>query len=184
MDIGFKDLTVVLFGYYDFREDKIVIQDEIVRIGREIHLPVFTKELQDKETELWTYDLTNEFVAPKVRVSDINPFIVQEISINARKNNYNHPLDFGVPEKHDKLANINKLRVMLANKKIIINPKCQTLIRHIKHCKWKDKGSKSDFARSQDDGHYDAVDALLYLTRAINYNDNPYPASYGFSNRD
>jgi hypothetical protein len=184
MDIGFKDLTVVLFGYYDFRADKIIIQDEIVKNGKEIHLPVFTKELQDKEAALWTNTLTNELQKPDARVSDINPFVIQEISIYARKNDANHGIDFALAKKDDKLAHINKLRVMLSNKKILINPKCETLIRHLKHCKWKDKSAKDEFARSQDDGHYDAVDALLYFTRAVNFNKNPYPASFGYNTRD
>jgi hypothetical protein len=185
MDIGFKDLTVVLFGYYDFRANQVVIQDEIVMNGKEIHLPDFTKKLQDKEKELWNNNLTHELIKPYVRASDINPFVIQEINIYSKKFDPSHPIDFSIATKHDKLAHINKLRVMLANERVIINPKCETLIRHLKHCKWKDKSTKDDFARSGgDDGHYDAVDALLYFVRAINYNKNPYPASYGFNPRD
>lgn len=184
MDIGFKDLTVILFGYYDFKEDRVIIQAEIAKNGKEIHLPVFTKEIQDRELELWTNHLTNEFITPKSRVSDINPFVIQEIGIYSRKNNSMHPLDFGMPQKHDKLANLNKLRVMLANEKVIIDPSCETLIRHLKHCKWKDKTNKSEFARSQDDGHYDAVDALLYFIRSVDYSANPYPRTWGYLNRD
>ena len=37
------------------------------------------------------------------------------------------------------------------------------------------------FARSPDDGHYDAVDALKYFVRSVVYNKNPYPASYGYN---
>jgi hypothetical protein len=185
MDIGFKDLTVVLFGYFDFRSNQLVIQDEIVMNGKEIHLPDFTKKLQDKEMELWNNHLTHELVKPDARVSDINPFVIQEINIYSKKNNPDHPIDFSIATKHDKLAHINKMRVMLANERIIISPKCETLARHLKHCKWKDKSSKDDFARSPgDDGHYDAVDALLYFMRAVNYNKNPYPASYGYNIRD
>jgi phage terminase large subunit len=184
MDIGFKDLTVILFGYYDFREDKIIIQDEIVKNGKEIHLPVFTKEIQDKENELWMNPLTNELIKPESRVSDIGPFVIQEISTWAKKSNPQHSIEFGMASKDNKLAHINKLRVLLANKKVIIHPKCETLIRHLKHCKWKDKSAKDDYAKSPDDGHYDAVDALLYFSRAINYNKNPYPATYGYDTRN
>lgn len=184
MDIGFKDLTVVLFGYYDFRADKIVIQDEIVKNGKQIHLPVFTKELQDKENELWMNPLTNELIKPDSRVSDINPFVIQEINIYSKKNNPDHSIDFGMAIKDNKLANINKLRVMLSTEKIIIHPKCVNLIRHLKHCRWKDKSTKEEFARSPDQGHYDAVDALLYMSRSINYHKNPYPASYGLNVRN
>ncbi len=184
MDIGFKDLTVILFGYYDFRENKIIIQDEIVKNGKEIHLPDFTKLIQDKEHELWNNPLTHELVKPDARVSDINPFVIQEISIYAKKNNPGHSIDFSIAAKHDKLAHINKLRVMLANEKIIISPRCTTLTRHLKNAKWKDRSSKDDFDRSPDNGHYDALDALLYFMRAVNFNKNPYPATYGFNTRD
>jgi len=179
MDIGFKDLTVVLYGYYDFRNDVIVIQDEIVRNGKQIHLPVFTKELAKKEEELWTNPLTNEMFRPDMRVSDVNPFVLQEISVHS-----DGEINFALASKDNKLAHLNKLRVMLAGEKIIINPKCTTLIRHIKNARWKEKGNKDDFARSPDDGHYDAVDALLYFMRAVNYNKNPYPAGYGHNIRN
>jgi len=179
MDIGFKDLTVILFGYYDFRHDTVVIQDEIVKNGKQIHLPVFTKEIIDKEEELWTNPLTNELFTPDLRVSDINPFVVQEISIYS-----DGKINFALASKNDKLAYINKMRVMLASKKVIISPKCKTLLRHLKNCRWKDKSTKEDFARSPDDGHYDAVDALLYFIRAVNYNKNPYPAGYGHNIRN
>lgn len=179
MDIGFKDLTVVLYGYYDFRNDVVVIQDEIVRNGKQIHLPVFTKELAKKEEDLWTNPLTNELFKPDSRVSDVNPFVLQEISVHS-----DGEINFTIASKDNKLAHLNKLRVMLANEKIIISPKCQTLIRHIKNARWKEKGNKDDFARSPDDGHYDAVDALLYFIRAINYTKNPYPAGYGYNMRN
>ena len=53
------------------------------------------------------------------------------------------------------------------------------LIRHLKNVKWS--SNKSVFARSPDNGHYDAVDALIYLIRNIVYSKNPYPASYGLN---
>jgi hypothetical protein len=71
------------------------------------------------------------------------------------------------------------MRVMLQQGKIIINPRCETLIRHLKNGRWKDASAKDDFARSPDDGHYDAIDALLYLIKSIAFQKNPYPKSYG-----
>jgi hypothetical protein len=50
------------------------------------------------------------------------------------------------------------------------------LIFHLKNGIWK-KGGK-EFARSPDAGHYDAIDALKYMVRNINYTRNPYPANY------
>ena len=175
MDLGFKDLTVVLFGYYDFRADKIVIEDEIVKFGKELKLPEFTQEILDKETELWTHPISQEVIKPSVRVSDINYIVTSEIARIS-----NGLLNFSAARKEPgyKLPMINQLRVMLANKKIIISPKCETLLRHLKNCRWKDASEKDEFARSQDNGHYDACDALIYLVKHMNFKKDPYPSHY------
>jgi hypothetical protein len=68
------------------------------------------------------------------------------------------------------------MRIMLKERRIIINPRCVTLIRHLKNAVWK-KGRK-EFSRSPDMGHYDAVDALKYMVRNVVYSHNPYPANY------
>jgi hypothetical protein len=92
-------------------------------------------------------------------------------------------VNFVAAKKDDNDAAINNLRLLLTSKKIIIHPKCVTLIQHLKNVKWK-KGKKI-FARSTDNGHYDAVDALKYLVRTIESSKkNPYPAHYDFNMRD
>ena len=72
---------------------------------------------------------------------------------------------------------------MLVSKKIIINPKCKNLIRHLENVRWKSATNKTDYARSADDGHYDGVDALIYMTRMINYTKNPFPPGYSYTTR-
>lgn len=180
MDLGFKDLTVVLFGYYDFKSDKVIIEDEIVKKGKELKLNEFAQEIIDKENTVWLNILTNEVFKPEVRVSDVDLIVIQEIN----RASYGQ-LNFQAISKPPgyKLPLINQLRVMLQSGKIIINPKCETLIRHLKNARWKNT-DKDDFARSPDDGHYDAVDALLYLIKSVNYNKNPYPKSYNVNTQN
>ena len=176
MDLGFKDLTVVLFGYYDFKNDKIVIEDELTVKGSELKLDKFGQEILATEEKLWLNIYTNEQIVPDIRVSDIDLIVIQEI------NRQSHSLLNFQPVKKEpgyKLPLINQLRIMLPSGKIIINPKCTTLIRHLKNARWKDASAKDDFARSPDDGHYDAVDALLYMVKSIVYTKNPYPNNYG-----
>ena len=93
----------------------------------------------------------------------------------------NSEINFIATKKDDKEAAINTLRVMLASKKIIIHPRCQTLIRHLRNVKWDSTGKK--FARSPDDSHYDAADAAIYLVRSIIYSRNPYPAHFDMNLR-
>jgi hypothetical protein len=179
MDTGGKDLTVVLYGYFDFRANKIVIEDETVINfqERDQTIELLAKEINKKEKVLWTNPISGEYKQPHIRVSDISYILTQEIYNHSRKLfPKEETIGFQVAKKDDADAMINNLRILLGNKQIIIHPRCVTLIRHLKNVRW-DKQRKG-FARSADDGHYDAVEALKYLVRVIDYKKNPYPAHY------
>lgn len=179
MDIGFKDLTVLLFAYYDFKEDKVIIEDEMVVNFQtaDINLKSFSEAVLKKEEELYKNPLTHEIKKPYKRVTDINYIALQEMHKHS-----NWQLYFENAEKYDNDSAINTMRLLLGNKKVIINPKCKTLIRHLRNVRWQK--NKKVFARSADDGHYDAVDALKYLLRSIQYKKNPYPPGYGLHTKD
>lgn len=179
MDLGFKDLTVVLFAYFDFRADKVIVEDEYVTSGNDMQLPILMRAIKQKESERWFNPYTNEVKKPYLRISDINYIVTNEISRAS-----NGEIHFIPAKKDDKDAALNTMRVMIANKKIIIHPRCKTLIRHLQNVKWKSANDKSLFARSPDNGHYDAVDALCYLVRHVAYSKNPYPATYGMNMKD
>ena len=176
MDIGYKDLTVILFGYYDFKNDLVVIQDEITTNGNEMYLATLGNMIINKEKELWTNSMSGEFTKPKKRVSDHNLVAINEI-----KKATNYQLHFELASKENKHASINFLRTAINSNKIVINPKCKTLIRHLKNAKWASTTNKDTFARCPQGSHYDAVDALAYLIRSIDFKINPYPKNYGFT---
>jgi hypothetical protein len=181
MDLGGKDLTVVLFAYYDFRTDKVIIQDEICMNFNENgnNIETLTQKIQAKEKQYWYNILTNEQKQPYLRVSDIDYIVTGEILKYS-----NYKINFIPAKKDNKEAALNNLRVMMGSKKVIIHPRCETLIRHLRNVKWHNTNTKHTFARSPDDGHYDAVDALVYLLRSIVYIKNPYPAHYGRNTKD
>lgn len=172
MDIGFIDLTVVLFAYWDYDHQVLVIEDEIVVDGPTSTTTILANRIKEKEKQLWTNPITREFQEPHIRVSDNNLIVINDLQMD-------HNLFFMPTEKHDKLTYISQLRTMIENRQIMINPRCKTLISHMKSATW-DK-SKKDFKRSPDNGHYDAVAALLYLSRNIDRTRNPYPAGYRYS---
>lgn len=177
MDLGYNDLTVVLFGYHDYRADKVIIEDEIVIEGKDLHLSKLAQRILDKEAELWTNVMTGEVRRPYRRVSDTNLVAINEIR-QASKNQ----VTFIAAQKDDNDSALNNVRMMLANKKIIIHPRCEVLLRHLLNVKWAP--NKKTFARSPDDGHYDAVDALKYFVRHVVYSANPYPSTYDMELRD
>lgn len=181
MDLGGKDLTAVLFGYYDFKNGKLIIEDEIIMDFQKDgnNLEKLTQQIMEKERQLWYDHEINEFKKPHIRVSDINPIVINEILKYS-----NNQVYFGSAKKDDKDSAINYLRHLLGSRQIIINPKCKSLILHLENVRWNSPTNKEKFARSPDHGHYDAVDALKYMVRSINFNKNPYPAHYGINRTD
>lgn len=167
-DIGFKDLTVFLFGYYDFRAGKLIVEDEVVMNGKKMTTTYMAEQIRAKENRLWT-DVSGEQIKPYLRVCDNNLIVINDLSRL-------HGLDFIPTSKDDKAAALNNLRIMLKEGRIIINPRCKTLIYHLRNATWNK--SRRSFDRSPDAGHYDAVDALIYLARNVIYSKNPYPSNY------
>lgn len=182
-DPAVTDLTVMLFAYYDYLNGKIIIEDELVLGGP--GEPLTTKDIADgikrKESLLFKNDLTAEIYEPYMRIMDNNnKFLINDLY-------QEHGLRFIATAKDEKIAQINKLRIMLSQGQIIINPKCKNLIYHLQTARWKKtrnntiKGFqrvKGDKSRELKPHHADAVDALIYLVRNVDINKNPYPREF------
>lgn len=176
MDIGGSDLTVVVFGYWDFLNARLVIEDELV-FGRamgtevkEFRIDKFAESVNQTEQRLWTNKLSGEFKPPYLRIADNNNVIF----LNDLTYKYN--LQFIPTRKDNRDAAINTMRQMIGDERVIIHPRCKTLIHHLKTGIWAK--NKKDFARSSKAGHYDAIPALYYLIRNIHENKNPCPNGY------
>jgi phage terminase large subunit len=170
MDLGIKDLTVVLFAYYDFKRSKLIIEDEFVINGQKFTTNALAEGIRLKESFVFTDSFTKETKEPYLRVSDNNLIVINDL--------YQlHGLNFLPTRKDDKDSALNNLRILLSDEKIIINPRCINLIRHLRDATWNK--SRKSYDRSPDNGHYDAVDAIIYLVRNVQWNKNPYPAGYG-----
>lgn len=165
MDVGFNDLTAVIFGYWDFLAASIVIEDEVV-LNR-MTTETLAKEIAAKERELWAER------PPFLRVSDTDLIVINDLSRI-------HGLHFSATRKDDKEAAINAVRMLVAQDKIIIHPRCKNLIAHLKYGVWNKH--KTQFERSAGFGHYDLVDALIYLVRSIRREKNPWPVTHGLQN--
>jgi len=162
MDIGFRDLTVILFGYWDYPRAKLVIQGEVVMAKNKADTDSVAKEIKKKETELWGK------ITPKKRVCDTDPRMIADLRKLSK-------IKFTATKKDDKQAKINQTNLMFLNCDIEINPRCTTLIDHCRYGVWKE--NFTEYQRTKAMGHFDAVDALVYLVRNISRNNNPIPAN-------
>jgi hypothetical protein len=170
MDIGVKDLTGVLYAYYDFLTGKIVIENEATFKGKLFTTANLAASIKKTEEELWGLK------KPFLRVSDNNNLIL----LNDLNIDYN--ISFIPTAKDNKHAWINQIRILIAEERIVINPKCKQLIFHLKNATWNK--NKTEYDRSLDGGHYDLIDSLAYLIRNIAYSRNPYPKGYGMTYGD
>jgi hypothetical protein len=143
MDLGVKDFTALIFGYYDFKQAKLIIEDEFKMHGPTMNTEKLVAEIKAKELELW------ETQVPFRRISDNNNLhLLQDFS-------YLHNLVFTATNKDTLEAMINEVRIMVAAGQIIIHPRCKQLIGCLKYGVWTMK--KDKFARSSVYGHFDSL---------------------------
>lgn len=165
MDPGFVDRTGILFGYYDVKAAKLVIEDEALL--DHAGTPEIATSIRDKERQLW------KDKQPYLRVSDVEKRLVSDLITE-------HQLPFSLAIKSDSQGSIWRMRQMVHSRQILIHPRCVQLIRQMSNCVWNKKASdfQRDTTADNIDGHFDLVAALKYLCRMVDTNRNPYPSWY------
>ena len=161
LDFGFqRDLTVAIFGYWDFAHARLVIEDELSVKG--CTTATLAAAIEQKQLELWG--------SPNDR-----PLVHQFADGNEARTIYElrvlHKLRFRATDKKDKKMHINKLRILVAEGKLLVSPKCKLLIKTLFSATWN-KGFNS-YDRDAEIGHADSLDALLYLYRNVNQSKKP-----------
>lgn len=180
MDLGVKDFTVVIFGYYDFRRATLVIQGEIKLHGPKLTTQVLHDAIKAKEQQLWPETLKIGARDPEKkiyrRISDNNnPMLIQDLASM-------HRMSFMSTDKDTLEAMLNEVRLLVSRGQIEVDPSCVQLVGCLKYGVWDKK--KKEFARSEAYGHFDALAALVYLVRNLDRHSNPIPATYGFDVRN
>jgi hypothetical protein len=175
MDVGYRDFTAWILGYYDFKNARLVIEQEVALRENE-----FTTERLAKLIKLAEKDYT-----------DVNSTRVKRISDN---NNLNiladlsrlYQLSFApVNKKHGKTWMVNQLRQFINAGKLYVHPRCNMLISSLEFGIWKK--NLEEFDRSPALGHYDFLDSLVYLVAVLIptvQNINPIPPLYKLSISD
>ena len=161
LDPGFVDNTGILFGFWDFENANLIIQREYVGNGN--NTEEIASIITTTEAELW------HGFPPYKRVSDTDLRLIEDLKIL-------HKLKFIKTEKDNKEAQINQLRLMVKNKQIKIHSSCVNLISQLSWGQFKVTSTgRRDFQRTEEHGHLDLLDALLYLIRNLNKSRNPVP---------
>jgi hypothetical protein len=157
-DLGFKDLTFVVFAYYHFPNDMMVIEDELVL--ERSNSGVIAGQIKEKERALYGDQ------EPAMRVIDADRIVLSDLSSI-------HKMRLTPARRDDRDAAINALRLAVTGKKILIHPRCTALRAHLRHGVWNK--ARTSFERSGEFGHFDGVAAACYLLRHALRGKNPFP---------
>ena len=168
MDIGFRDNTAVLFGYYDFTQAALVIEDELTFSAQTMVTDKVAKDIMAKEKELWGED-----VKVYRRIADNNdPRLLQDFATM-------HQLSFAPTSKEKLTSMVNETRIWIGGGRVLVHPRCVKTIGCIQYAIWKKEGTiKLEFAKSSTYAHYDHLAALIYLIRNVDEHSNPIPVTY------
>jgi len=183
MDLGFQDLTVALFAYYDFKTSRLIVLDEYVVNGPELKTDTLDKNIKHKEELRFNTTVGNQ--PAHLRVMDNNNLML------ANELAKNYGLTFIPTAKHNKDQAVDNVRMWVEQQRIIIHPRCVNLLYHIKYAQWqftrsntstgKFKNLKGNETANLLDSHADALDALIYMVRNIHTHRNPFPTNYGYN---
>lgn len=161
-DLGWTDNTGLLFGYWDFYNATLVIEDEAM--FNKPNSKKIADIIKEKETSLWGDR------KPYMRFCDGDPIIVSDL-------NTLHNLSFSQTRNDELEASVNAVRLFVQDNKIAIHPRCKNLLVQLGSATWD--ASRKKFIRTADHGHFDLVAALIYMIRNIKRHKNPYPPGLG-----
>jgi hypothetical protein len=164
MDIGVRDKTALLWGYYDFKRATLVIEREWSISGQGTTTKVIAEAITKIEGELGWQKLYR-------RIADSNNLLL----LNDLSSEFN--IHFQPTNKDSLAAMVNEVRLMVQAGRLHISPECTELIDCLRFGVYQDS-KRSSFGRSKVLGHYDMLAALIYLVRNIDYSTNPFPANF------
>lgn len=176
LDIGYRDFTAWIMGYYDFANSRLVIEHEYSLRENEFTTEILAKGIKKCEDDYQKLNTTRIR-----RISDNNNLnLIADLSRL-------HKLSFGPIRKnvkdgrisHDKEWMVSQTRKCVKDGKLVVHPRCKMLIASLEFGIWK--AGHSEFAKSEKLGHYDFLDALIYLIAGLIpavRNINPVPPLY------
>ena len=150
---GSRDCTSALLGCYDFEKKKLLIWDEVFAKPQ-----TTTVEIIRQIIEMEAFDS----FGPVSRSADMPGLISVDL---------NQTMQFSCQQtlKDDASGALQAVRSAFYNNEIIIHPRCTMLIKTLNMGKWNK--SRTDYQRTEDLGHCDAIDALIYFLRNMDKKD-------------
>lgn len=170
IDPAIKDILAVLYMVWDFERHKLLVVDEFAE--RNCNTDRLVEDIRAKEalhfSKLHYWDGKKLAQNPFLRVSDVDQRLITDL-------NQLHGIEIGAAQKDDKEAALHGLRSAIQAGHVVIHPRCKETQRHLLGAQWNK--ARSDYLRSEQLGHCDLLDALVYGWRHVARSSNPFPPS-------
>lgn len=192
MDLGVRDHTATIFGYYHFKKAALVMEDEYTIFGSKMNTKILQANLKRKELEVWSsghdIQMEEDYIYSESDIKKIEehweihrPTVYRRVSDNNnllmnQDLSHLHQLHFSPTDKGRLEEMVNTVKIMVRSGGIIVHPRCKQLKGCLKYGVW-DK-NRDKFAQSKVYGHFDALAALIYLVRNLNRTTNPIPPDF------
>jgi len=163
-DTGTVDNNALLVGYLDHHNQQLVIEDEYV--NNNMNLTEIAEKIMSKKEEYEPYFY---------HIEKGCKIIIDAFSLESKELREIHGIQHIRPIKGKVEDNIAHLRSAFENNKIQISSKCVRLIWELNNCVWKQESSDNNkqIERNSEQKHGDAVMALTYMVRAVNWRFRP-----------
>jgi hypothetical protein len=168
-DTATDDNTAILVGYFDHHNQKLVIEEEYVK--NNINLTEIAIEINRLKDKYLPYCFDGD---KNLKI------IIDGFSLERKEYREMHGIQHSYPIKGKVEENIAHLRSGFVNEKIEINDKCERLKWELKNCVWKKTlpGVTKQIDRNERQKHGDAIMALTYIFRAVNWRFRPEGIEY------
>lgn len=191
VDFGFGDPHAVVFGWWDYTGNRLIIEDELeLRAANTAQLAAAIKA---KEAQLWgvdrwagtllgaTDEKTPEWMKeaartsvdiprqPYLRFGDNDPLTLADLHAQ-------HGVAVYPTRKDDKALAVSDLDEAVRQRRIRVHPRCRRLIDQLASTTWNK--ARTEWQRTDKD-HGDLLDALLYMHRNVRRHRDPKPPGWG-----
>lgn len=168
IDWGYKDFTAIIFATYNFRKARLEVEGELTYAGADVRSDLISTAIREEQKALWGKEAT-----VWRQVSDCaDPILINEI------NKFEGMSFVPVEKAHTLDAMMNEFRVLVAQGKLLVSPKCQMLIHCLENAIWEDENKRNKLEQDIFAHHFDHLMALVYLTRTLDVSTNPIPRDF------
>lgn len=171
-DWGTADATFGIFATYIRELQLLYIEDEFEIFGTEASTDNASRLLYQKRAELgyefgWDKPYRQVGDNDLRAIGDLNQIYGHQFTGISKDRSH---------EQGFKEACVDAANYRLQNHEILIHPRCEKLIKQCRNGLWKKK--PVEFERIAGFGHFDGIDALIYLNRMVDRTTNPVPIEH------